>query len=304
MGKYFSPGKLLLTSEYLVLDGALSLAIPTKLGQSFSINTIDDGNSTLLWEGFHLNSPWLQVEINYKNWTIISCNLPDSAKFILKVLQNVQTLSKTVLQEDCSYTIQTNLGFPANYGWGSSSTLMVNIANWSNIDPFILNEISLGGSGYDIAVAIEKSPILFQNLENKQRLIKNVTFQPEFSKDLILVHLNIKQDSREGISFYKSKEKSSSLIQDFSKLTLKILNSENFKDFSDCMEEHERKLSHFLEIPTVKERFFQDCPVFVKSLGAWGGDFILTSKFVNFKEYFCEKGFTTILDWSDVTDCN
>ena len=38
MGTLFSPGKLLLTSEYVVLDGALALAIPTKYGQDFLDN--------------------------------------------------------------------------------------------------------------------------------------------------------------------------------------------------------------------------------------------------------------------------
>ena len=31
---FYSPGKLMLTGEYLVLDGASSLALPTMLGQS------------------------------------------------------------------------------------------------------------------------------------------------------------------------------------------------------------------------------------------------------------------------------
>lgn len=35
MGSIFSPGKLLLTSEYFVLDGALALAVPTIPGQEF-----------------------------------------------------------------------------------------------------------------------------------------------------------------------------------------------------------------------------------------------------------------------------
>ena len=34
-GTLFSPGKLLLTSEYVVLDGALALAVPTQWGQEF-----------------------------------------------------------------------------------------------------------------------------------------------------------------------------------------------------------------------------------------------------------------------------
>lgn len=63
---------------------------------------------------------------------------------------------------------------------------------------------------------------------------------------------------------------------------------------------HEQKISNFLEIPTVKARFFADCPVFVKSLGAWGGDFVMSSKFDGFKEYFWGKDFNTIFEWQDI----
>ena len=39
---------------------------------------------------------------------------------------------------------------------------MANLAKWAGIDAFELNEISLGGSGYDIAVAMEGTPVLYQ----------------------------------------------------------------------------------------------------------------------------------------------
>ena len=35
--KYKSNGKILLTSEYLVLDGALALALPSKLSQNLEV---------------------------------------------------------------------------------------------------------------------------------------------------------------------------------------------------------------------------------------------------------------------------
>ena len=34
---YYSNGKLLITGEYAVLDGALSLALPTKFGQELNV---------------------------------------------------------------------------------------------------------------------------------------------------------------------------------------------------------------------------------------------------------------------------
>ena len=298
-GKIFSPGKLLLTSEYVVLDGALALAVPTKWGQEFFFDETEDGRSQIYWEAHHQDQFWLEAQINYKTWEIIRCNLQQPAEFIVKVLQHVQQLSSTKFTSNSSYRLKTNLQFPADYGLGSSSTLMNNLAEWAAIDAFELNELSLGGSGYDVAVAKEQSAILYRNSGN-ERAIEAVKFNPSFKDELIFIHLNQKQDSREGINLYRSKTKSPDLIEAFSWLTREVQQCEDLEKFSQFMEVHERKLSEFLGIPTAKERYFANCPVFVKSLGAWGGDFVMSSKFPGFEAYFSGKGFDTIFSWNDL----
>ncbi|SEH34706.1 GYDIA family GHMP kinase [Chryseobacterium culicis] len=298
MSAIFSPGKLMLTSEYFAIDGALVLAVPTRLGQEFFFEEIKDGKSLILWEAYHQNTLWLRAVIDYKNWQILETNLPSSAEFITKTLKNVQQLSNSKFKTDLTYHLKTNLQFPANYGLGSSSTLMNNLAEWAEIDPFYLNTISLGGSGYDIAVAKEKSAILFQSKPDIK--YEKVNFSPSFKNELIFIHLNQKQDSREGISFYKSKKKSPELVDEFSNLTKKILLCNELEKFSELMMIHEHKIADFLEISTVKEKLFSDCPSFVKSLGAWGGDFVMSAKFGDYKNYFWEKGFTTIFEWQNI----
>lgn len=295
----FSTGKLLLTSEYVILDGALALAVPTRLGQEFSCEENTTAPHHILWEAFHQNKPWLKIKINYKNWKIIETNIPSSAQFILKTLQIIQKLSLDKFKDKTSYHIKTNLQFPANFGWGSSSTLMVNLSRWANINAFELNKMVLGGSGYDIAVAQEISAILYR-LENNQRHIERLRYSPNFKNELILIHLNQKQDSREGINLYRSQPKSQKLINDFSEITKDILYTKNIGDFTELMELHEKKLSNYLKLNTIKEKYFADCPSFVKSLGAWGGDFVLSTKFSDYKNYFSERGFTTVLDYEDV----
>lgn len=162
MGEIYSPGKLMLTSEYFAVDGALVLAVPTKLGQEFFFEEKQDGQSLIFWEAYHQNKPWLKAVIDYKKWQILETNITTSAEFILKTLKNVQNLSETKFKINDSYFLKTNLQFPSDYGLGSSSTLMNNLAEWSNINPFQLNTLSLGGSGYDIAVANAKSAVLFR----------------------------------------------------------------------------------------------------------------------------------------------
>lgn len=299
MGKIFSPGKLLLTSEYAVLDGALALALPTKLGQEFFFEEIEDGNSHISWIALHKENLWLKAQIDYRNWEIINTNIPEAAAFILKVLKNVQQLSSIRFKGNNSFLLRTNLQFPADYGLGSSSTLMNNLAEWAQIDPFQLNEISLGGSGYDVAVAKEKSAILYQNSESG-RFVEKVSFNPNFRNELIFIHLNQKQDSREGIDLYRSKEKSKSLIEEFSSITKEVYHCNDLEKFSQLMEFHEDQLSAFLGIQKVKEKYFENCPVFVKSLGAWGGDFVLSRKFAGFQDYFSGKGFSAIFEWDDL----
>ncbi|MGO4708820.1 GYDIA family GHMP kinase [Chryseobacterium sp. 2TAF14] len=301
MGKIFSPGKLMLTSEYFAVDGALVLAVPTKLGQEFFFEEKQDGNSLVFWEAYHQNKLWLKAVIDYKNWQILETNITSSAEFILKTLKNVQSLSETKFKNNDTYHLKTNLQFPSDYGLGSSSTLMNNLAEWSEVDPFHLNSISLGGSGYDIAIAHAKSAVLYQN--KPEIHFEKINFNPKFKNELIFIHLNQKQDSREAIQLYRSKIKSQIVVDEFSNLTRNILLCNELENFSELMMIHEQKISDFIEIPTVKSRFFSDCPSFVKSLGAWGGDFVMSSKFAGFKDYFWGKGFTTVFEWNEIIDC-
>ena len=294
----FSHGKLLLTSEYVVLDGALALALPTKWGQEFFVSEQFDGQSLINWTALHQGKSWLNATIDYEHGTIISTNIPDSATFILKVLMKVKELSSKLLKEDSSYSITTDLQFPANFGLGSSSTLMNNLAQWADIDAFELNEACLGGSGYDIAVAQEQSAILYQNQPGRN--VRKIDFDPSFKNDLIFIHLNQKQNSREGIDLYRSKEKSSQLIEDFSTITKQVLEVQTLEEFSDLMILHEKKLSEFLGIETAKEKFFETSPSFVKSLGAWGGDFVMSSKFSGYQDYFLGKGFSSVFSYEDL----
>ena len=115
-----------------------------------------------------------------------------------------------------------------------------------------------------------------------------------------MVYLNQKQDSREGIKAFRTREKSLDLKNEFSEITRKVKRCDDLNEFSELMLLHESMLSSFLNVKTVKQKFFEEAPVFVKSLGAWGGDFALSAKFGDYKNYFMEKGFSKILNYNDL----
>ena len=299
MERIFSHGKLLISSEYLVLDGALALALPTKLGQEFFFEEKSDNQSIIEWESLCRGEKWFKSKIDYNKWDILETDDAQSAEFILEILKEIQRVSKVKLQNSETYSLKTNLEFPRNFGLGSSSTLMNNLALWAEIDPFCLNEKMLGGSGYDIAVAKEASALLYRKgLDNRE--IEKINYSPMFKDELLFVHLNQKQNSREGIRLYQSKNKSEELIKEFSDLTEKIFRCQDLEDFSELMNFHEEKLSDFLGLETVKKTYFPDCPVFVKSLGAWGGDFVMSRKFQGYEDFFHGRGFHTFFDWNEI----
>jgi len=68
MRKFYSNGKLLLTGEYVVLDGAKALALPTKKGQSLLVEIND--SKKISWNSFdcHKNK-WFTTEINISELT-------------------------------------------------------------------------------------------------------------------------------------------------------------------------------------------------------------------------------------------
>lgn len=299
MGEIFSAGKLLLTSEYVVLDGALALAVPTRLGQVLFYDTLPSEAPVIKWKAYHQEKLWLEAEIDPNTWSIIRSNNLEAAKFICKVLRGVDHFSKGIFKDSQTYYFKTILEFPSDFGLGSSSTLMNCLGQWANIDPFLLNEYSLGGSGYDIAVAKENNALLYQ-INGGEREWKSVSFNPDFHRELILIHLGKKQNSRDGILHYREQTVKKEWISEFSRLTMDVLNAKDLSEFEALMSLHEVRISEIIGLPTIKEQLFSDAPVFIKSLGAWGGDFILSRRFPSYNAYFSERGFSTIFDYSEL----
>lgn len=195
----------------------------------------------------------------------------------------------------------TQLEFHKDFGLGSSSTLIANIAQWANIDPYTLLWEGFSGSGYDIACANNNSPLLYQ-LKNKKPIIEQVAIDYPFKDQLFFVYLNKKQNSREGISLYRKKGViPSALIQQISEISVSVAKASSLITFENLLNEHENIIASLLNIPTVKTHLFTDYDGCIKSLGAWGGDFILatgTPEYVT--AYFTKKGFNTIIPFSNM----
>ena len=197
--------------------------------------------------------------------------------------------------------METLLEFNRNWGLGSSSTLINNIAQWAQVDPFILQNKIFGGSGYDIACAIHHTPIFYQ-LRGSKPHVSPASFDPAFRDKLYFVYLKRKQDSRKAIESYrKLKVSKAVLISRITELSSRLTTAETLIEFMELLREHEYLMSEALQFPMIQKSHFPDFPGIVKSLGAWGGDFILAAGGENdIPEYFYSKGFNTVLPYEEM----
>jgi len=296
---FYSNGKLLISGEYVVLDGAVSLAIPTKFGQSLKVEPITP--SKLIWTSYDASGQiWYENEFSIKDFhSEISIETDEITKRLIQIIKTARTLNPAFLSSTSGFKITTHLDFKKEWGLGTSSTLINNMAQWANIDAYLLLEMTFGGSGYDIACAQHNKPISYQ-LHNGKPLVKEVYFNPSFKQQLYFVYLNKKQNSREGIAQYKLKKPNELLINDISKISDKLIHSKSLLEFESLMTLHEDYISQIIQQKPIKEILFNDFKGCIKSLGAWGGDFILVTSLENPSAYFKNKGFNTIIPFSDM----
>ena len=297
----------MLTGEYLVLEGATALAVPTKFGQDLSVEKIKEPQ--LIWGSFtKAGDCWFEAVFELPKLRLVNAafnsDSEGSAEFIAETLQDIlletRKLNPEFLQSDTGFLVKTNLTFPRDWGLGTSSTLINNIAQWAKVDAFQLLWNSFSGSGYDIANAQYNIPILYA-LKNQKPIIKKVDFLPSFSDQLFFVHLNKKQDSKDGIARFKEKrQKIHNEIQLVSEISRQLIKQQKLSEFEKLIHEHEKIISSIIELPTVKKRLFSDYFGTLKSLGAWGGDFMLATGNKDTPQYFIDKGYTTILRYSDM----
>ena len=290
----------MLTGEYVVLDSGISLAIPTKYGQSMEVETI--GVPKLTWKSLDEKGiVWFEDAFSFDEIASgFSNTLNDVSKRLIQILNAAKELNPDFLKLDNGFKVTTKLDFPKNWGLGSSSTLINNIAQWAKIDAFKLLEITFGGSGYDIACAQNNHPITYQ-LKDGKPIVKTVDFNPSFKEHIYFVYLNKKQNSRDGIAHYKSnKGHIASEISEISDITSKIITCTHLEDFETLITTHEAIISKITKQTPVKELLFNDFNGSIKSLGAWGGDFILATSKTNPTPYFKSKGLEIVIPFYDM----
>lgn len=301
MSLYHSHGKFLLTGEYLVLRGALALALPLKLGQTLSVETRH--GTSLQWNAHKPDGRWFSVILDPENLEIIHCTDQNKAEKLAQILQAVKQLNTNAFEgNDLKFT--TRLDFDPNWGLGSSSTLIANLAQWADVNPYELLKLTFGGSGYDIACATAEGPIYYQLIDGIPQ-VDTIDFAPPFAEHLFFVYQGQKQSSSKEVKAFLEKTNPIDLQKDIeavSEISRAVPKCETLDEFGLLMQCHERIIARCIGQTPVQKRF-PDFGGTLKSLGAWGGDFILAATEWDenqVKTYFKEKDLEVVFGYNDL----
>lgn len=295
--EFYSNGKLLLSGEYGILDGAEGWAVPTKFGQRLTVT--ENATGLLSWSSRDADTAlWFEAAYTLPDLEPLHATDEAVSKTLRHILQQAKKLNPGFLARSKGCSAANTLTFPRNWGLGTSSTLVNNMAQWAQVDPYSLLNATFGGSGYDIACARHNHPILFK-LENHKPVVQVLNPELPFSDHLYFVYLNQKKNSRDAIAAYRARDiDKTSLVKVLTGLTHSLYTATTLTAFETFLDLHENTLSTALNIPTIKEQLFPDYTGSVKSLGGWGGDFVMVTGSRQTLRYFREKGFGTILSYA------
>lgn len=286
MSAFFAPGKLLLSAEYAVLQGAKAIAVPTHKGQHLEVKETQDGliRYTAL---DHQGKAWLE-------FTIGQAQHPEE-----RLVEDIIGPHLSALKTKGLH-LSSRLDFPREWGLGSSSTFISLIAQWLQSDVWPLFFTHLKGSGYDVAVAESKSCIQYELTSPQQPSWQTVEI-PDFFKDTGLLYLGQKQNSAKEVKRFLAQNQAPELVAQISNLSNRLLSLNHLAELETWMEEHERLSAKLIGLEPVPPRVLPEFTGSAKSLGAWGGDFLWFSRMENAAN-FKAAGFDQVFQFADLVD--
>ena len=305
MKTFESNTKVMLSGEYLVLKGALSLALPLKFKQILTVHE-SFGTPSVKWKSMINADLWFYTTLLLPDFKVSETNNSNLTETLSKILKAARILNPEFLVKHMEYLVNSSMDFNPEWGIGSSSSLISNIAYWANCDPFELNNLIFNGSGYDIACARSYLPIIYDFSENKPHY-RNSDFNPPFHKQLYFIYLNYKQNTLESVKKMDLFNISSKDISAISEVTLALEEARNLEIFQMLMDQHEDAISDIIQIKPFKSLYFNDFNGSIKSLGAWGGDFILAASGSSeeyVRNYFIKKNLNIIFRYDEIVRFN
>lgn len=299
METFFAHGKLLLSAEYAILHGAKGIAFPLNKGQrlQFYKKKKQSTHAHIKWTAFDQNNyPWFVASFDKSSFKLIKASYLGGVNTLTTLLKLIPT---SFFKEEVDYHFETYLDFDKAWGWGTSSTMVSLIAQCTGVDPYLLYKATFKGSGFDLACATADGPISYRLDSKGKPEVHRIEFAPHFEDRISFVYLGKKQNSLKSIQ--KRSTPSPELLEKVNRLTEKLLiHQQDEALFRETLEEHENLLAEYLGMETIKNQLFPQFSSTFKSLGAWGGDFVMMIGEQDEKNLLKESGYSVLFSWDDI----
>ena len=298
MESFFSHAKLILMGEYAVLHGTNAICLPLKTGQKLEIENNITGQIHWRWS-FEQN---ILADITLESGSleikeIKSGNAQWAIDLILYIRQQNPAFLKN---KGCSLHF-INL-FPPEWGLGSSSATISSLCRFADVNPFLVNEKLMGGSGADIACTTAKKWFLYRRSIPAPE-IWQIPTEYTFPENTFFIYSGQKQETAGHLkNIARSENKANDAIwSEVNKFILRFLAASTLPEAFKIIHEHELLIAGQIQKQPIGN-LFPDFPGKIKSLGAWGGDFFMAlsqqpSDFV--RNYFSIKGYDKVFLWED-----
>ncbi len=260
--------------------------------------------SDLHWKSYDSdNNEWFTAQISLYDFSAVKTSDEEKAKYLKKLLKGAVRLNSEFLSKWNGFDVKTTLEFNKDWGLGSSSTLTALVAQWADVNPLLLHFKISEGSGCDVACAGADLPIQYQVVDDTINYTE-IDFDPPFKKNLFFVYLNNKQSSPKAVEYYhKNVSKRATLVKKQTQITESMISCTSFSSFKNLVLKHEALVAEHLKLKPIQQEKFSDFDGAIKSLGAWGGDFILACSDAGQKsvtDYFKAKGLETVIPYEEM----
>jgi mevalonate kinase len=298
MESFFSHAKLILMGEYAVLHGTNAICLPLKTGQKLEIENNIPGQIHWRWS-FEQNI-LADITLESESLEIIETKAGNAQWAIDLILYIRQQNPAFLKNKGCSLHF-INL-FPPEWGLGSSSATISSLCRYAVVNPYLVNEQLMGGSGADIACTTAEKWFLYRRSLPEPDIWQIPTEYP-FPENTFFIYSGQKQETAGHLKKIARTDKRSyeAIWPEINKFILRFLAASALPEAFKIIDDHDLLISSQINMQPIGN-LFTDFQGKVKSLGAWGGDFFMVLSqqppaFV--KNYFSIKGYDKVFLWED-----
>ncbi len=283
-----------------MLCGAKAFAVPLHYGQTLNISHHPKAENQLKWMVRDTRGDWFWVLLQtLPSLKIIDTNSKSQAQKLLRAILAAHRINSNFKLLPGTYLATNDIDFDRYWGLGTSSSFISNLAYWMGVNPHELHSQLSSGSGYDIACARSHKPLIYQ-LQHTAAQQKQLEWHPPFANQLAFVYLGQKQQSEKSIREFDQSSVSHQSIDEISHISQEMTNCQKLPEFEYLLKTHEQIMSGVLKKSAIQDERFSDFNGSIKSLGAWGGDFIIAASAQDYDQtrmYFIKKGHEVVLPW-------